>query len=50
VLEAQVKFDAASTLADAEVTRARGVAQAKQIIGQTLKPKITVVQKQQAMQ
>jgi regulator of protease activity HflC (stomatin/prohibitin superfamily) len=37
VLEAQAKFDAASKLADAEVARARGVAQANQIIGQSLK-------------
>jgi hypothetical protein len=37
VVEAQAKFDAASKLAEAEVARARGVAQANQIIGDSLK-------------
>lgn len=37
VLEAQAKLDAASKLADAEVARAKGVAQANQIIGDSLK-------------
>ncbi len=36
VLEAQAKFDSAKLLADAEVARARGVAQANQIIGDSL--------------
>jgi hypothetical protein len=37
VLEAQAKLDSASKLAEAEVVRARGVAQANQIIGESLK-------------
>lgn len=37
VLEAQAKLDAASKLAEAEVARAHGVAQANQIIGDSLK-------------
>lgn len=37
VLEAQAKLDAASKLADAEIARAHGVAQANQIIGESLK-------------
>jgi predicted aminopeptidase len=37
VREAQAKKDAASLLADAEVARAKGVAQANQIIGESLK-------------
>jgi len=37
VLEAQAKLDSASKLAEAEVARARGVAQANQIIGESLK-------------
>jgi regulator of protease activity HflC (stomatin/prohibitin superfamily) len=37
VLEAQAKMDSASKLAEAEVIRARGVAQANQIIGDSLK-------------
>jgi regulator of protease activity HflC (stomatin/prohibitin superfamily) len=37
VLEAQAKKDSASQLAEAEVIRARGVAQANQIIGDSLK-------------
>ena len=37
VLEAQAKRDSASQLAEAEVIRARGVAQANQIIGDSLK-------------
>lgn len=37
VIEAQAKLDAASKLAEAEVARAQGVAQANQIIGQSLK-------------
>lgn len=36
VLEAKAKQDAAKELAEAEVIRARGVAQANQIIGQSL--------------
>ncbi len=36
VLEAQAKFDSAKLLADAEVARARGVAQANEIIGKSL--------------
>lgn len=37
VLEAQAKLDSASKLAQAEIERARGVAQANQIIGESLK-------------
>lgn len=37
VLEAQAKMDSASKLAEAEVIRARGVAQANQIIGDSLR-------------
>lgn len=37
VLEAQAKKDSAKQLADAEVIRAQGVAQANQIIGESLK-------------
>jgi regulator of protease activity HflC (stomatin/prohibitin superfamily) len=37
VREAQAKKDSASLLADAEVTRAQGVAQANKIIGDSLK-------------
>jgi regulator of protease activity HflC (stomatin/prohibitin superfamily) len=37
VLEAQAKLDSASKLADAEIARARGVAGANQIIGDSLK-------------
>lgn len=37
VREAQAKKDSASLLAEAEVARARGVAQANQIIGDSLK-------------
>ncbi len=37
VLEAQAKMDAASKLADAEVERAKGVAKANSIIGDSLK-------------
>ena len=37
VLEAEAKLDAAKALAAAEVERARGVAQANEIIGQSLK-------------
>lgn len=37
VLEAKAKKDAAVSLAEAEVERARGVAQANQIIGDSLK-------------
>ena len=37
VLEAQAKKDSAKQLADAEVIRATGVAQANQIIGESLK-------------
>lgn len=37
VLEAQAKLDAASKLAEAEVARAQGVAQANKIIGDSLK-------------
>lgn len=37
VQEAQAKFDAASKLADAEVERAKGVAKANAIIGESLK-------------
>jgi regulator of protease activity HflC (stomatin/prohibitin superfamily) len=37
VLEAQAKKDSAQQLADAEIIRARGVAQANQIIGDSLK-------------
>jgi regulator of protease activity HflC (stomatin/prohibitin superfamily) len=37
VLEAQAKKDSAKQLADAEVIRASGVAQANQIIGESLK-------------
>lgn len=37
VREAQAKKDSASLLADAEVARAKGVAQANQIIGDSLK-------------
>ena len=37
VLEAQAKMDSASTLADAEVERAKGVAEANRIIGDSLK-------------
>jgi len=36
VLEAQAKMDSASRLADAEIARARGVAEANKIIGQSL--------------
>lgn len=37
VVEAQAKLDAASKLAEAEVARSKGVAQANQIIGESLK-------------
>lgn len=37
VLEAQAKLDAASKLADAEIARSRGVAEANKIIGDSLK-------------
>ena len=37
VLEAEAKLEAAKSLAAAEVERARGVAQANEIIGQSLK-------------
>jgi regulator of protease activity HflC (stomatin/prohibitin superfamily) len=37
VLEAQAKMDSASKLADAEVERAKGVAKANSIIGDSLK-------------
>lgn len=37
VLEAQAKMDSASRLADAEVERAKGVAEANRIIGNSLK-------------
>jgi predicted aminopeptidase len=37
VREAQAKKDSASLLADAEVARAKGVAQANQIIGESLR-------------
>jgi regulator of protease activity HflC (stomatin/prohibitin superfamily) len=37
VLEAQAKMDSASKLADAEVERAKGVAEANRIIGDSLK-------------
>jgi Membrane protease subunits, stomatin/prohibitin homologs len=37
VLEAQAKKDSAQQLAEAEVIRARGVAQANEIIGESLK-------------
>jgi regulator of protease activity HflC (stomatin/prohibitin superfamily) len=37
VLEAQAKMDAASRLAEAEVERAKGVAEANRIIGDSLK-------------
>ncbi len=37
VLEAQAKLDSAAKLAEVEVARARGVAQANQIIGDSLK-------------
>lgn len=37
VVEAQAKLDSAAKLADAEVARARGVAQANQIIGDSLR-------------
>jgi len=37
VIEAQAKFDSASKLADAEIARARGVAEANKIIGSSLK-------------
>jgi regulator of protease activity HflC (stomatin/prohibitin superfamily) len=37
VLEAQAKLDSASKLADAEIARARGVAEANKIIGISLK-------------
>ena len=37
VLEAQAKLDSAKMLADAEIARAHGVAQANQIIGDSLK-------------
>ncbi len=37
VLEAQAKFDSAKLLGDAEVERAKGVAKANQIIGDSLK-------------
>lgn len=36
VLEAQAKLDSAAKLAEAEIARAKGVAQANQIIGQSL--------------
>lgn len=36
VVEAQAKLDAASKLAEAEVARAKGLAQANQILGQSL--------------
>lgn len=36
VLEAQAKLDSAKSLADAEVARARGVAEANKIIGESL--------------
>ena len=36
-LEAQAQFDAAKHLADAEIERARGVAEANRIIGESLK-------------
>ena len=37
VIEAQAKLDSAAKLAEAEIARAKGVAQANQIIGQSLK-------------
>lgn len=37
VLEAQAKMDSASRLAEAEIARAKGVAQANKIIGDSLK-------------
>ena len=37
VLEAQAKMDSASKLADAEIARAKGVAEANRIIGDSLK-------------
>ena len=37
VVEAQAKLDSSAKLAEAEVARAKGVAQANQIIGQSLK-------------
>lgn len=37
VLEAQAKLDSASKLADSEIERAKGVAKANQIIGDSLK-------------
>jgi hypothetical protein len=37
VLEAQAKMDSASRLADAEIERAKGVAEANRIIGDSLK-------------
>jgi regulator of protease activity HflC (stomatin/prohibitin superfamily) len=37
VLEAQAKLDSASKLSDAEIARARGVAEANKIIGESLK-------------
>lgn len=37
VVEAKAKLEGASSLADAEVARAKGVAQANQIIGESLK-------------
>lgn len=37
VAEARAKMESASLLADAEIARARGVAQANQIIGESLK-------------
>lgn len=37
VLEAQAKLDSARSLADAEIARARGVAEANRIIGESLK-------------
>lgn len=37
VLEAQAKLESAKFLADAEIARARGVAQANEIIGNSLK-------------
>ena len=37
VLEAQAKMDSASKLADAEIERAKGVAEANRIIGDSLK-------------
>jgi len=37
VLEAQAKLDSASKLADAEIERAKGVAEANRIIGDSLK-------------